>query len=353
VKIIFFPRYTEKGPSSRYRIYHYLPLLPYSDSKVYPFFDESYVPAQSLKNLKSIFYVLKRYVIRFNHMLRIKRSDLVFLQYEFTPYLIFNTWYFRFKKVSYIVDYDDAVFHDYDQHKNLFIRNLLKHKIANVITNAKAVITGSPYLTEYAQKFNNNVIEIPTSIDLEKYNIDTNKVSSETLTIGWIGSSTTSFHLKKVVEALHFLREHQIKFKLRLIGYDKRAHIDFKDLPVKVIKWDKDTEIEELDKFDVGIMPLIDYPFAHGKCAFKLIQYMAMAKPTISSPFAANKKVDRNNENLFADSTEEWVNAFIDIVKNRTKYKNIGLRNREVIKTYYSIQSNLFKYIDIIKATQN
>jgi glycosyltransferase involved in cell wall biosynthesis len=240
MRIVFFPKYTKIGPSSRYRIYQYVPYLEYHNIKIQPFFNEDYVPAQSLRTTKGIFYVLKRYVIRLYHMLRLKRDDLVFLQYEFTPYLIFNTVFFKIKKVSYVVDYDDAVFHDYDQHKNPLIRNLLKNKIASVMTNAKAIITGSPYLTEHAQKFSNNVVEIPTSIDFENYKIDTSKDESETFVIGWIGSSTTSFHLRKVLEALHFLKAQQIEFELRLIGYDQREQIDFKDLPVKVIKWDKD-----------------------------------------------------------------------------------------------------------------
>jgi glycosyltransferase involved in cell wall biosynthesis len=100
----------------------------------------------------------------------------------------------------------------------------------------------------------------------------------------------------------------------------------------------------------VGIMPLINFPFARGKCAFKLIQYMAMAKPTVSSPFQANKKVDRNNENLFAESTNDWVNAFLQIKNNRTYYNGVGLRNREVIKKYYSVQSNIDTYKKVIKS---
>lgn len=348
MKLILFPRYTKTGPSSRYRFYQYIPLLAYNNIEVHPFFDKHYVATKSLKNVQGIIYVCKLYAKRLYHMFRLSSEDVVFLQYEFTPFLFFNTWFFRIKKINYIVDYDDAVFHDYDQNKNILVRVFLKNKISKVIANAQAVITGSPYLTKYALKYNSNVHEIPTSINFSKYQPNAVISDNEKLIIGWIGSSTTSFHLRKVLDAFHILKEQGVNFEVRLIGYDKKEKINFENLPIKVIKWKEDTEIEELNKFNVGIMPLVDYPYAHGKCAFKLIQYMAMGKPTISSAFEANKKVDRNNENLFADTLEEWVKAFLLIHNNKSKYMNVGKRNREVIKNYYSIQSNNSIYQEII-----
>ena len=76
---------------------------------------------------------------------------------------------------------------------------------------------------------------------------------------------------------------------------------------------------------------------------------MAMAKPTISSSFEANLKVDMNKENLFADTTDEWVHGFKKIIKNKSYYRNVGLRNRKVIENEYSIQANYIKYINLLE----
>lgn len=351
MRLLFFPKYTEKGPSSRYRIFQYIPYFKDYNIKIFSFFDNKYETSRSFKSLKGLFYLFKCYLKRFYDILKIRRNDIIFVQYEFTPFMPFNSLFFKIRGVKYIVDFDDATFHEYDQHPNRLIRFLFQTKISNVIKNAKWVITGSPYLTNYALLFNKNVIEIPTSINLDKYKISNNKISDR-FVIGWIGSSTTSLHLKLVIQALKKLSERNFQFEIRLIGYTKQYDIDFTGLNVEYIDWDENTEIVELNKFDVGIMPLVDFPFARGKCAFKLIQYMAVGKPTISSSFEANLKVDINSENLFANSTEEWIKSFKEIINNMDYYRQVGLRNRKVIENYYSVQSNYTKYINIIESVK-
>ena len=61
--------------------------------------------------------------------------------------------------------------------KNKAIKFLLENKIKNLVSSARAVCTGSSYLTRYLLNYNENVFEIPTSIDLENY--DTSKVESK------------------------------------------------------------------------------------------------------------------------------------------------------------------------------
>lgn len=349
MKLYFFTKYTEKGASSRYRIYQYLPYFNEYDVKISPFFDDSYKLAQSFKSIKGLLFLIKSYIIRLFTLLMVNNNDIVIVQYEFTQYLPFIKFYFKWRNIKYIIDFDDAVFHDYDQHKNGLIRTIFKNKIPSLIKSASAVITGSPYLTEYIKQYNTNVYEIPTSINIEKYTTKVDRNNSSKLIIGWIGSSTTSLHLKLVVEPLMNLVKQGLDFELRLIGYDEKEGIDFKEIPIRYIKWSSENEALELSKFTVGIMPLIDFPFARGKCAFKLIQYMACGIPTISTPFEANLKVDRNNENLFADNSKEWVNSLLKIKKNKERYNKIGIRNKSVIQKYYSIQENHRTYLNIFE----
>jgi len=343
----FLSKYNQIGPSSRYRLYQYIPFLKKYNIESNSFFDENYKPGYSYKNLKGLSYLIKIYLKRFKLLLKISfKNQPVFLQYEFLPFIP-QFFLFKLLNIKYVVDYDDAVFHDYDQHSSSLIRSLLGNKIKFVIKNAKHVITGSPYLTEYATKFNSNVTEIPTSINIEKYKLKDYNITNPEYTIGWIGSKTTSKNVLLLIPVFEKLIELDYKIKLAFIGFDEDLKSKFTHLPVEFIKWSSDTEVKNIRTFDIGIMPLEENLFNKGKCAFKLIQYMACGIPTISSDFAANRKVDRNNQNLFAYTNIEWLDAFKQSITNQDQFNKIGLNNRIIIEQDYSIQSNL-KYYEAI-----
>jgi glycosyltransferase involved in cell wall biosynthesis len=100
-------------------------------------------------------------------------------------------------------------------------------------------------------------------------------------------------------------------------------------------------------------MPLDATPFNRGKCGFKLIQYMAMGKPTLSSPLDANVKINRDNNNLFATNKKEWLDCINEFSSNLTFYKEVGLKNQEIAEKYYSVEGNSINYINIFNKLLN
>ena len=103
-------------------------------------------------------------------------------------------------------------------------------------------------------------------------------------------------------------------------------------------------EADQINNFDIGIMPLEFNLFNKGKCAFKLIQYMACSKPTISSPLESNINVDKGNGNLFAKTSQDWVEAILKIKSNYDSFIQIGIKNKQTVIREFSVQSNSKKY---------
>jgi glycosyltransferase involved in cell wall biosynthesis len=351
MKILFLPRYDESGASSRYRIYQYLPFFSQQgiNLTVSPLLDNQYVKNLNDNSKNSIFSLIFHYLKRVFSLLKSGKYDIIFIEKEIFPFLPDLLFIFNFFRIKYIVDFDDAIFHNYDDsfsiNKVAYLFN--KNKIPHIISDATYIICGSPYLTKYALQYNGQVIEIPTSIDLTKYELRRLQNNIPDFTIGWIGSNSTSKHFLIIKDAL-------LKFcskfscKVNLIGFDQTLSQEFdRVIPITFIPWQESTEIEELCKFTVGVMPLPDEPFERGKCGFKLIQYMACGIPTISTPLEANLKIDRGNGNLFAETQEDWYNNFVKIYQQREKYKIIGIKNIATVKEHYSIQANADKYISI------
>ena len=123
--------------------------------------------------------------------------------------------------VPYVLDYDDAVFHQYDQHSSYWVRSLMGRRIDGLMKGASLVIAGNSYLAARALQAGAIRVEVlPTVIDLERYPkpaAHSSLVGSRLPRIVWIGSPTTVVYLSHLAEPLRALYV-QIPFQLRVIG---------------------------------------------------------------------------------------------------------------------------------------
>ncbi len=346
MKIFFFPKYSEEGPSSRYRIYQYQKYFTKAGifCEISPLMGKGYIKLLNNNMRPSVLKVVSWYVRRVLAIIfRSNSFDIIYIQAELFPYIpssIAEFWLKHVLKKKVIIDFDDAIFHRYDMHNNKVVRLLLAKKIPKVIKHADMVISGSPYLTKFCLNYNSRVKEIPTSLDVEEFIMNSDTVKNETFVVGWIGSSSTSKYLLSILDVF---REFQTKYPsvlFRFIGFNAKFESHFEGINVEFIPWNEKTQEFYLRTFDVGIMPLDTSPWSKGKCGFKLIQYMAAQKPTISTPLDANLKIDRGVGNLFASNRIEWFSCLEDVFLNNERYKVIGRRNQEIVCKFYRTEKN-------------
>ena len=140
--------------------------------------------------------VLKGYIGRVYWLFLAKRFDVVIIEKELFPFLpALAERFLRLANVPYIVDYDDALFHRYDCHKNPVVRRMLGRKIDAVMRLATTVIAGNNYLAERARSAGALRVEIvPTVVDTDRYHPSTGR-ASEVPVVGWIGTPQTSRYL--------------------------------------------------------------------------------------------------------------------------------------------------------------
>ena len=118
-KIVYFTKYTEKGPSSRYRSYQYKSYLEKEfNLQFYPLFNDDYIDNLYGNKGLNYFQLFKAYIVRiYKVLMYLGTNKIVFIEYELLPYFPPILEYLLYKtKVKYILDYDDAIFHNYDLH---------------------------------------------------------------------------------------------------------------------------------------------------------------------------------------------------------------------------------------------
>jgi glycosyltransferase involved in cell wall biosynthesis len=337
VRILLLSRYSSLGASSRYRSYQYLPFLRSRGHAVDidPLLGDLYLRRLYSGERAPIVDVLASYVRRKMKLLLSRKYDLLWIEYEAFPWMPY--WMESLiipSAVPYVVDYDDAVFHRYDKNSSSLVRRLLGSKIDRVMGSSALVIAGNEYLADRARKAGARRVEIlPTVIDLEKYPV-VDPPRNDVFTIGWIGTPQTMRYLQGIQEALKIVCKDN-GARLRTIG---AASIALDGVPIEAKSWSESTEVEEMQKFDVGIMPLADGLWERGKCGHKLIQYMGCSRPVVASPVGANSMIVEEGKTGFLASTAgEWVKAFQTLKDNQDLGNSMGRNGRKKVEQNYSL----------------
>ncbi|MEW5666486.1 glycosyltransferase family 4 protein [Pseudomonas putida] len=341
-KILILSRYTRMGASSRLRMLQYIPALQGSELvfEVSAFFGEDYLNDLYASARRSPLKLLRYYVKRVAVLMRVGRYDAVWIEKELFPFLpaIFERW-LRATGARYLVDYDDAVFHNYDLSPRAWVRRLLGNKIDQVMRASDVVVAGNEYLAERARQAGAGRVEvIPTVVDHRRYRVSSRSTDQQ-LAIGWIGSPST----QKYVVSIHAaLREVCTRYgaKLVLVGANPDIATLLPGIEVETLPWSEDSEAELIERMDIGIMPLIDGPWEKGKCGYKLIQYMACGIPVVASPVGVNVEIVGDNRcGLLAHDQADWLAALSHLLASREERTRLGLAGRHAVESRYSIQA--------------
>jgi glycosyltransferase involved in cell wall biosynthesis len=349
MRVLVLSKYGRQAASARHRLLAYQPHLAAQgiEMEFSPLLNDEYLQERLEGGSANAKLVAFAYLRRVVALASVRNYDLVLVHKEIFPY--FPAWVEQLLarlKIPYIVDYDDAVFHMYDDHSNKVVRQILGSKMSRVLAGARAVIAGSEYLAAYARRFNPRVHVVPTVVDMERYpSKNWNERGQEQFTIGWIGSPSTAPYLDLVREPLvTFCRETSACLStMGAPGYR------IENLELMSHRWSEATEVDFLRKCDVGIMPLSDEKWARGKCAFKLIQYMACGLPVIASPVGANIDVVTPQVGYLADTHAGWLTALQALYADRSLRRNLGLAGRLRCEVSYSLASQEERVAQIIR----
>lgn len=352
MKILFLVPYpVGEAASQRFRFEQYFDLLrrnnihfdvsPYLDKKSW---DILYRRGHFLRKFAGI---IRGKFRRIRDVLRMGRYDYIFIHREIFPVgpPVFEFIITKILRKKVIFDFDDAIWIPNHSDHNRFMFFLKRFKNATTLIKWSYKIScGNEYLAHYSRQHNNNVVYNPTTIDTENYHNRVRNNDSPHFVIGWTGSHSTLQYLNELVPVLKNLEE-EYSFQLHVIC-DRSPDFHLNSLVWK--KWKKETEIEDLLQFDVGLMPLTADKWSEGKCGFKALQYMALGIPALVSPVGVNTSiVDHGINGYICSSPEEWENTLAHLMTNRAHLKEISAATRQKIEKYYSVKSNSENFLNL------
>ena len=349
IKVLALSLYGPQAASHRVRLSQFRSGLASAgiDLQIQSLLDDAYLQRSFSGNRPSLRALLASYVRRISALRYIDSFDLAIVYGDLLPFL--PGWIERqLLQIPFVYDLDDAFFLKYRSGRLRFLQPLLGVKADRLMASAVAVTAGNAGLAVYASRFNRSVSLFPSVVDTNKF-VPADPILSvrtgQPFTVGWIGSPSTSRYLQLLIEPLeHLARERPIRFVV--VGGPAPAISG-----VEVIEepWSLDMEVSLIQHFDVGVMPLPDTAWTRGKCAYKLIQYMACGIPVVASPVGANVDVVPSDCGLLADSSSQWLSALRKLADDSALRLLLGAGARRWVEKHFSLSSALPVFAGVIQ----
>lgn len=354
VSVAFWCPYPPGGaPSQRFRYEQYLPLLTQQGVSytIYPFLDERtnrilYRPGRVPQK---VFGILRGFLRRWVHLFRAGRADYVFIHREATPlgppwaeWLLAKVLQ---KKIIY--DFDDAIWLRDISSVNA-VSALLKwqNKVPVVCRWSHRVSAGNAYLGDFARQYASRVVVNPTTIDTKHHHYRLQDQATVRPVIGWTGSHSTLKYLEPLVAVLQQL-ERTHDFQLIVIA-NRPPDVALSSLAF--VPWQLATEIDDLLRFHIGLMPLPDDRWSNGKCGFKALQYLSLGIPALVSPVGVNTKiVEHGKEGYHCTTDEDWYNYLEKLLTDPELRTRMGKAGRQKVVDHYSVYSNTENFLSLFR----
>ena len=238
-----------------------------------------------------------------------------------------------------VYDYDDAIYLDPDGSS--------AGRLAQFRQTCDAVVAGNRLLADVAADLDVPVYVIPTVVDTGKYSAVSYERTQPDL-LGWTGVSENFVHVDSLWPSLCRVAAVRPSLRLRVVADRDYRPPSGSGPDVENVRWSRQTERRALEEVSVGLMPLVDTPFARAKCAFKAIQYMAMAKPVVTSPVGIAADVVGAG-GIVAGDEAEWVEGLEFLLSERGVAAEKGMKGRARVEREFSLERGARLWADVLR----
>lgn len=242
------------------------------------------------------------------------------------------------RKKPVIYQLDDPLFVPYRSPSNGYLSYLkFFGKVKEIISLAKVVFVNSTPIREYAEAFNKNIWQVPSVVDTDKFTFKPFPEKLDRVCVGWSGSPTTRKNIRMLEGPLQRISSEDI-CDIHLIG---GTDFELKNVNYTAQTWSEETEVDDLRKLQIGLIPLPDHPWNPYKFIMKTSQYMSLGIVPVGTPMASNTEVIRHGENGFLAATDdEWVEYLTLLAKDNKLRNKLSGQAAKDAEANYSLRAH-------------
>lgn len=359
MKVLFVTQYGYLAASSRTRVFQFLPYLAnkkitYQVVTVLP--DRGIAGSQiqvTRHQWRKLVYYLWALWRTISCGLRVycmaKDYDILFIQKVIFPAPI--RWLLHCLHTIILFDFDDAIFTSEVQQGNWLTQWKKRRNstgLPAMLRLANWALVENEYTAAFAERYCSRWTIITGPIDTQRYAArpKVRNGKKDEVVLGWIGSATSLPYLEMLREPLARLGQRYANVRLRVVGAE---YITWAELPVDAKAWKWEEEVADLADFDIGLMPIPDDPWTRGKGGYKLLQYMAMGLPVVTSPVGINRKIVENGKSgYWACTSQEWEERLSSLIEDEGLRCQMGKYGRRIIEEKYALKIQAHRLVELL-----
>ena len=360
-RIHFLTLYDESAPSSRIRIYQFLPYFKregYTVS-VYPllsgrgpqFVFSSFANSKNpFSLLPAVLYIAVAYFKRWFHVMAAWRADIVVVQKDVLPLGL--SLFLRLGQRRIVYEFDDPIWISHPgAGGNLgwvgrFIAAYRKTLLIKILKHSSLVIVDNDFLHKFARKYCAKVLTLTSPIDTKVYSVvrDTTKRLGS---FGWIGSPSSTYLLTNLLPMLEQLAK-RYPFTLFNIGGSpiKSEHFETEN-----IEWSITNEKKFLAITDVGLMPWDHGEFNSHRFGYKSVIYSCAGVPTLAPDIGINRLTVQDGITgvLYdPDHPDDFVEKAMQLLKDPAWRTKLGDGARKFAEKNHATDLLAAKYLNSV-----
>jgi glycosyltransferase involved in cell wall biosynthesis len=229
-----------------------------------------------------------------------------------------------------VYDFDDAVMRGRRGGlRGVWTRRRRTAGFARALACADAASCGNAFLASHCDGLPHAIVPSAVPLDVPRHRP---RDPATPFRVGWVGRASNLGYVRAIAPALAALAQ---RIPLVVVCVSD-APLALRGCRVENVPWSHSEEARHVAGFDVGIMPLAaDDPWSRGKCAYKLLQYMAAGVPALGSDVGMNRELIRPGANgCLARDIADWEHVLASLAGDAGLRARLGEAGRETARDY-------------------
>ena len=232
-----------------------------------------------------------------------------------------------------IFDIADATWHPLEKPHHFLTRWRTNHRLKSCLQLSRLALPANEYLAQHL-RVQTRVEVLPMTLPLADW--QPAPLPQGPIVIGWAGAPGNHFQLSSIDDALCEMKRIMPEVVVRIFsGVRPKMSVEIDFVPFQ-----PDRQIEVLNSFSIGLLPLPDKAFNHGKSPIKALQYMAAGIPCAASALSGTVEMLGENAGAFyAADSHSWTENLLKLTRDGDLRLRMGKQNRARFEAKFTTEA--------------